>query len=74
MKHVCQHLSAPNDSNGNPRQVYVVYSVATGDIVSVYKASSSIQDLPMALMGMTKIMPIKINITTYRTLINWGKV
>jgi len=35
MKVLIQHLRATNDTNGNPRRVFAVYDMNTGDIIEV---------------------------------------
>jgi hypothetical protein len=33
--YIFQHLCAPNDRNGNPRRLWVLYSKGTGDVFEV---------------------------------------
>lgn len=61
---VFQHIKAPNDSNGNPRRLYLVYSTETGRLVSVYDEGYG--GRPAALRGVVELPPIEVSASEYK--------
>ena len=59
----CQHLRAPNDTNGNPRRCYVVYD-DNGGVLDVIDEGYS--GLPKALRNIAHLPDIEVEAKTYR--------
>ena len=76
-----QHLKAPNDTNGNPRRLYVVYSLMeTGpiekhELIPVLTAvfNEGYRGLPKELKGLSELYPVFVSATEYRNHVKLGK-
>ncbi len=58
----CQHLRAPNDPNGNPQRLYVVYDDA-GDVLEVI--DEGYRGLPKALRDIKHLPDVQIPRSEY---------
>lgn len=65
-----QHLRAPNDYNGNPRRVYVVYNRA-GDVVDAI--DEGYRGLPQSLRGVAGLPSIEVAPSVYREFLKMGQ-
>lgn len=63
MRKIYQHLSAPNDVNGNPRRLYVVYSTINGEVLKVYDEGYG--GLPGELKTELAMIGVVITVQTY---------
>lgn len=73
---VYQHIKAPNDSNGNPRRLYIVYEVSLtepqgADVVAVFE--EAYMGIPAALKSMASLYPVSVAVSEYNGFIKLGK-
>ena len=72
---IVQRLDAPNTPNGNPRRVYVVYSIY-GLIVGCYdEGYLGHKALPEEILSHKLIWlhNMKVTVAVYKHYLNWGK-
>jgi len=65
-----QHLRAPNDSNGNPRRLFVVYETTDQDEIQKYISTVAIHDegyggIPDELKDVPSIGSVEITAREY---------
>lgn len=68
-------LSAPSDTNGNPRSVFAVYDVATGDLIDAHDVGyRSFNAVPEAYQAAAKQAPeISVSAAEYRNTLRMGR-
>lgn len=65
-----QHLGTTNDTNGNPRRVYVVYD-ADGFVCAVY--NEGYRGIPKEIKGLTQLPGFNITPGDYRECVRLAK-
>jgi hypothetical protein len=65
-----QHVKTTNDTNGNPRRLYMVYA-AGAEIIGVIEEGYG--GKPQSLRNVAEIIPLHITPNEYREVKNWAK-
>jgi hypothetical protein len=68
--YIFQHLRAPNDRNGNPRRLWVLYDKNTGGVIQVIEEGygGRPKDCDARhIDGAVEVSPICIDVTEYNT-------
>ena len=69
---LCQHLKAPNDTNGNPRRVFVIYDAA-GNILDA--VDEGYAGRPQWVRALPELPSFSITATEYREILrDWSAV
>lgn len=68
-----QHIRAPNDANGNPQRLYLVFSIYTPSFVNAYDEGYLGEDaIPRAVRAASSTVwlpAINVGVTEYRRLL-----
>jgi hypothetical protein len=65
MKNICQKLKAGMDSNGNSRNLWVIYNYPDGNIVAAFKEYYC---KPKECEGLIEVTPLSITPKEYRSI------
>ncbi len=73
MKNLTQNLRAPNDTNGNPRRLWVIYNTETGEIVSVRDEGYRGRPDRTAMAELVELPSVEIAASEYRAWVRLAK-
>ena len=65
---IVQHLSAKNDTNGNPRRLYMAYNSETLELEAIW--DEGYRGVPSPIRGLPRLPEVKITPKEYRDWLN----
>jgi len=65
---LCQQLKAPNDRNGNPQRVWVVYAIDEGDGLAfpVETINEGYGGIPEKCRELIRLLPVEVSTKEYK--------